>query len=472
MSKTIGKKSVQAAKRRTKRSFSFSGVAEGSAATVSPPITSLLVGGWKSISNPTTLNLKGLTVLAGANSSGKSSFFQPTLMLKQTLEAPYDPGALMLDGPHVRFTEASQFLSQDPRTGEFTNLLIGLETKNDCIRSTYAKSAGRPIEVTEETFGIGEEQVSIRSGMSGPELKKQLGSYGKELMLMFGDNKSNAANAELSVTRNRCFLSLQVKLERPPAPPFSLIVESGQNGDVVRAIRSIIHLPGLRGNPERTYPLNATEGLYPGQFQSYTASLIQRWRDLSNQTKLKELNEALSDLGLTSEITTAPIDETRVEIKVGRLLKADCKDFVSIADVGLAVSQVLPVLVALVVAHSGQLVFVEQPELHLHPRAQIQLAIIMAKAVKRGVRILLETHSSLLILGIQTAIARKALSAENVALHWFTRNEQGVTCVTAAEIDSTGSFGDWPEDFADVSFRAETEYLDAVEKTMAGQHAG
>ena len=47
---------------------------------------------------------------------------------------------------------------------------------------------------------------------------------------------------------------------------------------------------------------------------------------------------------------------------------------VSIADVGFGVSQVLPVLVALIVAKPGQLVYLEQPELHLHPRAQVALA--------------------------------------------------------------------------------------------------
>ena len=37
---------------------------------------------------------------------------QPLLMLKQTLEAPYDPGPLLLEGPNVQFTSAEQFLSK------------------------------------------------------------------------------------------------------------------------------------------------------------------------------------------------------------------------------------------------------------------------------------------------------------------------------------------------------------------------
>ena len=55
--------------------------------------------------------MRPLTILAGANNSGKSSIMQPLLMMKQTLEATYDPGPLKLDGPNVYFTSAEQFLS-------------------------------------------------------------------------------------------------------------------------------------------------------------------------------------------------------------------------------------------------------------------------------------------------------------------------------------------------------------------------
>lgn len=454
-----------------RRSLSISGVADAASDPRDiPAITNLWVCGWKSLQRNIPIELRRLTVLAGANSSGKSSLFQPILMLKQTLEAPYDPGALLLDGPHVRFTEASQFFSHHDDAGNFSDLVIGLQTQNDLVETTYSKSSGMPIKVVQEKLGRGLNQLVIRPEMSPSDVKKQLGKEGDAFLSLFS---KNATSVEVSVTRNRCFLAVQLNVDRGSGQKFSLSLDSGGTGEVVRAIRSIIHLPGLRGNPERTYPLNATEGLYPGQFQSYTASLIQRWKETSNSIKLQELNEALTSLGLTSEITTASVDETRVEIKVGRMLGSECNEYVSIADVGLAVSQVLPVLVALVVAKPGQLVFVEQPELHLHPRAQIKLATIMAGAIKRGVRILMETHSSLLLLGIQTAVADGSLDHEDIGLNWFTRDESGVTCVTRSEIDSAGAFGDWPEDFADVSFEAETIYLKAAEKVLrAEQNAG
>src|SRR5215475_10737469 len=75
-------------------------------------IAELTVSGYKSISQSETLEIRPLTILAGANSSGKSSIMQPLLLLKQTLAAAYDPGPLLLNGPNVKFTLAGQLLSR------------------------------------------------------------------------------------------------------------------------------------------------------------------------------------------------------------------------------------------------------------------------------------------------------------------------------------------------------------------------
>ena len=69
-------------------------------------ITKIAVKGFKSIAEGCEIDIRPLTILAGANSSGKSSIMQPLLMLKQTLEAAYDPGPLKIDGPNVHFTAA------------------------------------------------------------------------------------------------------------------------------------------------------------------------------------------------------------------------------------------------------------------------------------------------------------------------------------------------------------------------------
>ncbi|HRZ12202.1 MAG TPA: AAA family ATPase [Kiritimatiellia bacterium] len=111
----------------------------------------------------------------------------------------------------------------------------------------------------------------------------------------------------------------------------------------------------------------------------------------------------------------------------------------------------------------GQLVYLEQPEIHLHPLAQRRLATVLRAAVKRGVVSVVETHSALFLREVQLLIARGHLQKEDVALHWLRRDQQGETTVSTAELDDRGAYGDWPEDFDQTELQAEQEYLDAVE---------
>src|SRR5437016_4394169 len=79
---------------------------------MSAGITRLAVEGFKSIVNRQEIEIAPLTILAGANNSGKSSMIQPLLLMKQTLEAPYDPETLLFYGPNVNLTSADQFMSR------------------------------------------------------------------------------------------------------------------------------------------------------------------------------------------------------------------------------------------------------------------------------------------------------------------------------------------------------------------------
>ena len=236
-----------------------------------------------------------------------------------------------------------------------------------------------------------------------------------------------------------------------------------------RFLRDLIHLPGLRGNPSRTYPMTAVGKLYPGTFESYTAAVVAHWQDAQDRKKLDELNEDLSALGLTWKVSAKRLSDTQVELVVGRLPRAavgGAWDLVSVADVGFGLSQTLPVLVALHAAGPGQTVYLEQPEIHLHPRAQAALASVLAKAIKRGVQVVVETHSALLLLALQAMAAEgREIRPDKIKLHWFTRDSKdGATVVSSADVDKAGSFGDWPEDFGKVEMELENRFLNAIDE--------
>ena len=89
----------------------------------------------------------------------------------------------------------------------------------------------------------------------------------------------------------------------------------------------------------------------------------------------------------------------------------------------------------------------------------------MVEAAKRGVRLVAETHSALLLLHVRTLLAQGEVDPDLVKLHWFSRDpEDGTTSIDTADLDEDGAFGGWPADFGDVELMAEAAYLDAVEK--------
>jgi predicted ATPase len=141
---------------------------------------------------------------------------------------------------------------------------------------------------------------------------------------------------------------------------------------------------------------------------------------------LQELSNDLKSLGLTWKIEAKRVDDTQVELRVGRMPRpnrGDTRDLVSIADVGFGVSQTLPVVVALRAARPGQLVYIEQPEIHLHPRAQVAMARLLVTAANHGVRVVAETHSSLILLAVQTLVAEGKIDPGLVGLNWFLREK-------------------------------------------------
>jgi len=386
---------------------------------------------------------------------------QPLLLLKQTLEASFDPGTLLLEGPNVRFTSGDQFLSRgagrDCQNALHIEMVAGADRK---LRVVYRWDRDKGFDIGEMGENWNARDVSLRPGMTVSEMNAAY-SY---LPIQETDQY------DWTITRDRCFLALEGKFGVEKGEVGTYRVEPA--GFAVEQLRRLIHVPGLRGNPLRTYPVTAVGPTFPGTFENYVASVIAQWQADRDVEAFEGVNRALMVLGLTWKVVAEPLTHTQVQLKVGRLTHAKrggAHDLVSIADVGFGLSQTLPVIVALLVAQSGQTVYLEEPEIHLHPRAQARMADLLSEAAQRGVRVIAETHSSLLLRAIQTLVARGKLSPDLVKLHWFTRLEDGSTEVKSADLDEQGAFGDWPEDFDETAIAAERDYLDAAEARSQAQ---
>lgn len=418
----------------------------GSNGTPAPLVTALTVRGFKSIKTEQRMEIRPLTILAGANSSGKSSMMQPALLMKQTLESPFDPGPLLINGPNAAMTELDQLFWRSKLTLTKPSFEVRFEHGHIWTGSFKFGQRGRSLDVLAMWTETAKALKALRPKMSQEELRLIA---------------PTPLGLNLEVVRDRCFLRIR---GTDVAYSFDLATVEV----VGHFTRNLIHLPRVRSSG-RIYPRAAVGDVFPGKFDDYFASVLNHWKH-RDRAKLSRVSRTLETLELTWTVDVQEVGATGLEILVGRLShesRAGSADLVNLADVGFGMTQVLPVIVALWAAKPGDTVYVEQPELHLHPRAQVKLASVIADAAKRGVRVIAETHSADLLLGIQTLVAEGKLKPDLVKLHWFTRNpKDGSTSIASADLDKNGAFGDWPEDFDDVALRSEQRYLDAVETRM------
>jgi len=212
----------------------------------------------------------------------------------------------------------------------------------------------------------------------------------------------------------------------------------------------IVYLKPLRVNPERSYPRQnfAVEEVDPDG-----GNLAMFLDSLSPEESANFAAFTAKTLGFETKVKSANL-RAEILIKEGQ-----SKRDVNLVDVGFGYSEVLP-LAATVWAtcirpsmngkSSTPIVAIEQPELHLHPAAQANLAGMFAEAAKnsQGSKLIIETHSESLINGLGKLIYKGELSANDVQIVLFDKDEEtGQTEVSLAGYRDNGALHDWPYGF-------------------------
>lgn len=115
--------------------------------------------------------------------------------------------------------------------------------------------------------------------------------------------------------------------------------------------------------------------------------------------------------------------------------------------VGFGLSYSLPLLVALLSAKEGDVILLENPEAHIHPRGQAQLARLIALAGHHA-QVIVETHSDHIMNGLRVAVKNGDIDAENVSFDYLSR-EGRISKVETPKIDINGKLSFWPKGFFD-----------------------
>lgn len=429
-------------------------------------ITKLRAENFKSWKDTGELQLAPLTGLFGTNSSGKSSILQILLMLKQTAESK---NRILYTGDEKSLVNLGTFsdLMYNHDLNEKLHLSFSWNLTEPISHVTLEFPSGKLVlfEVNHISFDtvIYEDSFMVVDNFIY-EFENQ------DQIIQFGmRKKENMYNYELihtnygaeKVDEKNFVLPNPITCYGFPNEAVGRYKNTGFLPSFVLAFenlfRQISYLGPLRNYPERIYQWSGELPSDVGKTGNNTIAtlLAARVKGLKSYTgkngsDYKLIDEIIQDwlkkIGILESFNLKPLaDEGKYyEVKVK---KSKSSSEVLITDVGFGVSQILPVLVLCYYVPKGSIILLEQPEIHLHPSVQADLADVLIDVVKyRNVQIIVESHSEHLLRRLQRRIAEEAIPSDMVNLY-FCRMDNGTSKIENLELDEYGSIRNWPPNF-------------------------
>ncbi len=423
--------------------------------------TEISMTNFKSWRETGPVRMAPLTAFFGANSSGKSSLLQMLLLLKQTAESN-DRGLVLKTGS-MQPGYVNLGTPQEITFRNETEMAFGFSwrlTDGRRLQIPVPGSADR-LELSDIKFGtvIHADSENI---------------YVKSLRYEHG----NVFHAELKRSANNHYV-IQVRVcgQEPPRPQgrprvfmrpekyygFSseaMLFYSNTDYlfdiefDLEWSMRNLHYLGPLREYPQRTYSWSGEKPTDVGlKGELAIHSLLARGDQKvyksgrGRYSKLKSrIGKWLVDLDLSTSFDLRQLGESSSLYQVWLKRHQESKETL-LPDMGIGVSQVLPVLILCYYVPQGSTLIFEQPELHLHPAVQAGLADVFIDVIqKRNVQIIVESHSEHFLRRLQLRVAQEKLQPDETAL-FFCQMLGGESRLTPLEMDMFGDICNWPDDF-------------------------
>jgi predicted ATPase len=241
--------------------------------------------------------------------------------------------------------------------------------------------------------------------------------------------------------------------------------------------RRIAYIGPLRTEPERVYYFTGESVGEVGRRGENTFKLLAAMHYQGKQDELdRRLNWWLERLGYRLDVR---VFRNSPLLQIGVRDKEDegQEQVYNLKDVGFGLSQVLPVLVQCYAGGSQRVILLEQPELHLHPRAQADLGDLLLDALSEGHRFLIETHSEHLLLRLRRRIAETTVRPSSEVERkpqrdqlglYFVERQDNRSVVSAVEVNELGQIPDPPKGFVRF-FSDDYEEVMAISEAIAGR---
>ena len=344
------------------------------------------------------LPLAPLTLLTGLNASGKSTVLQAIVLLHQTMRDHEWSTRLVLNGSGVNMGAASQVAGR-------ATFEVSLEDENN----NYSWAFG-------------------------------------------GERRDMSMEAQLVAINDKV-------IEQPRELRYLLPPDQSESASLfTRSLRDLTYITAERIAPQEAYPLEDPRLInIVGPRGEHAVSVLFWERDepVIDELVLREVpplllhqvQKRMSTMfpGCEIELQQAP----RANAVTLGLRTSNTTDFHSPAHTGFGITQILPIVVAALTASKGNVILIENPEVHLHPAGQALMGQFLAEVVGAGVQIIVETHSDHVLNGVRRSIKAGRLTSDQVLIHFFRPPSDESTQVLSPAMDDSGNIDDWPEGFFD-----------------------
>ena len=368
-------------------------------------ITRLKINNFKSHKN-TDLNINKLTVFTGKNGCGKSSVIQSLLLLRQT----YFKGRLMdgldLNKPLCSIGVGNDALYRMAEEGELSFELFN-EQNN---KYSFA------FMVDDKSFGDSFLKRKIYSENINNDNLKELSLFNNDFQYIsasrWGGTSTFPKETYAAETQR------QISLDNGQGELVAHYLDKFGSTDV---------LDYTFGTESDLSLLNQTI-FWEQKISSHVTLHVESGKDNNSYT---------ISYGYNGTEHVKPIKDLKAE------------------NVGYGISYSLSVVVALLSAQRGAMILIENPEAHLHPSGQSQLAKLITMVANNGVQVLIETHSDHIISAIQLACKENAkdsvdgISKDEVSMYYFYNDTYNVLQIEKVQITKNGSLEYQPKGFFD-----------------------
>ncbi len=356
----------------------------------------LTIENFKCFSEKTEIRLGKMTVCLGSNSVGKSTVIQACILLRQIYEK-----AVLFEGTQIRKYNVQLNDVYGLQLGDAEHIKSSKNRDDICLKLDdryefdLVSDEHRPMEMT------------VKNRYDADKMSSYKGLFSKSFYYL---------NAERMGPRNYQTIHSETA------------DDCGVYGENTMHLLSV--LGPRKVEEERCFGLDENKRVNTFSKQ------VEYWMDYVIPGI--EINaDDMTDLRISKMSLRQPALDT---------------GFLSPYNFGFGISYVLPIILTGLMAESGSVFLVENPEAHLHPKGQSHIGYFLATMAFAGLQVIVETHSEHVLNGMRIAALKNGMSPEDISINFFSINTYGGATYHSVEnirLNERMDLEDWPEGFLD-----------------------